>query len=106
VNESSPFNPIMLNLFDVSNKFLNRYWSGNVSNGWNNSNASMKRVRHTTKKKLLNTTVIWGIKWRFWLPYFARMAGTGTAIYPATTMNNMAVLDETPQHPLLNALRK
>jgi len=34
------------------------------------------------------------------------MAGTGTAIYLAATMNNMAVLDETPQHPPLNALRK
>jgi len=30
------------------------------------------------------------------LPYFVRMAGSGTAIYSAATMNNMAVLDETP----------
>jgi len=24
----------------------------------------------TLQKKSLNTAVIWGIKWRFWLPYF------------------------------------
>jgi len=34
------------------------------------------------------------------------MAGAGTTIYPAATMNNMVVLDKTPQRPPLNALRK
>jgi len=34
------------------------------------------------------------------------MAGAGTTIYPIATMNNMAVLDEMPQRPPLNALRK
>jgi len=35
---------------------------------------------------------------------FSRMAGTSTAIYPAATMNNMAVLGKTSQHPPLNIL--
>jgi len=34
------------------------------------------------------------------------MTGASAAIYPAATMNNMAVLDETPQCPPLNALHK
>jgi len=32
MNEYSPFNLIMLTFFEVSNIFLSRYWTNNVSN--------------------------------------------------------------------------
>ncbi|QCE00313.1 hypothetical protein DEO72_LG7g1603 [Vigna unguiculata] len=36
----------------------------------------------------------------------SQFGGTGTVIYPAATVNNITVLDDMPQHPPLNALRK
>jgi len=51
MNEYSPFNPILLTFFKVSNAFLSEYWAENVSNGVNNSNIYWE-IRSKPKKKL------------------------------------------------------
>jgi len=65
-----------------------------------------------TLKKVYTTKNF--VKYKSYLKYklavmtaiFCGYGGTGTAIYPAATMHNMAVFDETSQHPPFNALCK